>query len=87
MNIRRQINFIFKDLKIGFNNWRAKRDLARNAKILLKKITFKKFKARTPFWYKIKRLGNYPVFCYKKRKIEFKRIRTKFALKMKLNRY
>lgn len=87
MDIRRHIHFNFRALKSGFLNWRAKRELAKNAKILLKKITFNKFSNQIPFWYKLKRLGNRPVFYFSRNKIKFKRIRTKFALKMNFHRY
>jgi hypothetical protein len=74
----------FNPFRSCLNEWRARRDLSRSAKMLLWKITLKKFRNSRPFWYKLKKVANYPVFEIKNKNLKFKNIRTKFALKMKL---
>lgn len=83
MNILTRVKFGLLVIKNDLREWRVRRDLARSAKFLVRKITFKNFKISVPFWYKLKRVANYPVFELRNKEIRFKNIRTYFALKLK----
>jgi len=87
MNKRQLLEINPKILRNRFRDWRARRDLSRSAKMLLWKITLKNFRNSRPLWYKIKKVANYPVFEIKNKNLKFKHIRTKFALRMHLNRH